>query len=137
MPKNSDDIDNPLPDSINDLREYVGLDTTRAQDTKYYFILILRLVAWLVLDRINEKKEKKEKKEKIKPKFYLLHLNEGYELGEEGPFETESSRLKKARHDWNEDGQSTNYEYNVFWADVDEDGKLTVGAFDCLDADGG
>lgn len=61
----------------------------------------------------------------MEKKYYLIEVEGGVEAFADGPFKTEDERdqvAKRIRTTQEEDD-------GLFWADVDEDGVLTVGSY--------
>ncbi|GEM_PF-1490180 len=57
--------------------------------------------------------------------YYLIDVQDGLEPFVRGPFKTEKQRDNRARRIRSIQGE----EDRLFWADVDESGKLIVGSY--------
>lgn len=71
----------------------------------------------------------------MKAGYYVLALSGGTELCVDGPrFNTHTERDEFAKETWA--SQDATKGDNVFWADVDENGELTVGYYLAGDLEG-
>jgi len=65
------------------------------------------------------------KSQRVKKTYYLIEVYGGVEPFTQGPYQTEDERDGVARqiHETQDEDDS------LFWADVEEAGKLTVGSY--------